>query len=84
MPNHSIPHGRSAWLAVGLVACAFAAAPIAAQDAATPDSADSVTEPAAVDNGVVSLQFAFEGMPWRDVIKWFADAAAVEYLMESD
>lgn len=75
MPNHLIQRGRSAWLAVGLVAFAFAAAPIAAQDAALPDAADSVTEPKAADGGVVSLQFAFEGMPWRDVIKWFADSA---------
>jgi type II secretory pathway component GspD/PulD (secretin) len=75
MPNYLIQHGRSAWLAVGLVAVAFAASPIAAQDAVLPDSADSVTEPKAVDDGVVSLQFAFEGMPWRDVIKWFADTA---------
>jgi len=75
MPNHLIQHGRSAWLTVGLVALALAASPIAAQDAAPPDSADNVTEPEAVDDGVMSLQFAFEGMPWRDVIKWFADTA---------
>ena len=75
MPNHLIQHGRSAWLAVGLVALALAASPIAAQDAAPPDAADNVTEPEAVDDGVMSLHFAFEGMPWRDVIKWFADTA---------
>ena len=75
MPNHLIQHGRSAWLAVGLVALALAASPIAAQDAAPPDAGGSVTEPKASDDGVMSLQFAFEGMPWRDVIKWFADTA---------
>ncbi len=75
MPNHSIPHGRSAWLAVGLVAVAFAASPIAAQDAEPPNAGGSVASSEAVDDGVVTLQFAFNGMPWRDVIKWFADSA---------
>ena len=79
MSNHLTRHGRSIWLAVGLLAVAFSAPPVTAQDAATADVAEGTTNSKATDTRtgeqVVSLQFAFEGMPWRDVIKWFADSA---------
>ena len=79
MSNHLTRHGRSAWLAVGLFAVSFAALPATAQDAATADVTEDATRPEVIDersgDQVVSLQFAFEGMPWRDVIKWFADTA---------
>lgn len=80
MSNHLIQHGRVARLALGLFAVAFIVVPVAAQDATVAADVKAVAEealakPKAIDDGVVSLTFAFEGMPWRDVIKWFADSA---------
>jgi hypothetical protein len=75
MSNHLIKHGRFAWLAAGVFTVAFAAVPVTAQDAASVDIVEDAVKPEAIDDGVVSLKFAFDGMPWRDVIKWFADTA---------
>jgi type II secretory pathway component GspD/PulD (secretin) len=85
MSNHLIQHGRFARLALGLFAVAFTAVPVAAQDSAAQGvtvaadveavANEASPKPEAIDDGVVSLTFAFEGMPWRDVIKWFADSA---------
>ncbi len=91
MSNHLTRHGRSICLALGLLVATFPASPVTAQEAATADAAEGTTNSEAtveqtgerVDDRpgnppgerVVSLQFAFEGMPWRDVIKWFADSA---------
>lgn len=80
MSINLIQHGRCACLAVGLLAFALASKPIAAQDAAVVADVEDVAKsdiakPETIDDGVVSLNFAFEGMPWRDVIRWFADTA---------
>jgi len=75
MSNHSIQHGRFTRLVLGLFAVAFTAMPVDAQDVAVASDVVDVAEPETTDDDVVSLNFAFEGMPWRDVIKWFADTA---------
>ncbi|NQV23414.1 MAG: general secretion pathway protein [Rhodopirellula sp.] len=80
MTNSLIQHGRFTWLAM-VFAGAAATFPVAAQDSPVDDAvvskeaAVSDATAQAVDNSVASLRFAFEGMPWRDVIKWFAESA---------
>lgn len=84
MPNFQTlkQRGRLACLAAGLAGVAFFAAPTIGQDAASsgvapPKLVEDTGEQAITADGVVSLEFAFEGMPWRDVIKWFADSAGL-------
>ena len=75
MNNSLIQHCRFTWLVTVLAGAVVTSLPVVAQDAVATDPAKSDVLQKSVDDGVVSLQFAFEGMPWRDVIKWFADSA---------
>ncbi len=75
MSNHSIQHGLLAPFTLGLFAVVFTAVPVVGQNIEVVADVEDVAKPETIDDDVVSLNFAFEGMPWRDVIKWFADTA---------
>ena len=62
--------------------CLFAVLPglaVSALPVQSQEKPDSVLKPAvtASNDGNETLRFAFEGMPWRDVIKWFAETSGL-------
>jgi type II secretory pathway component GspD/PulD (secretin) len=70
MPNSLIHRCRRIWLATAFLGVVIIAATADAQDATVSDPLSTTT-----NSGSESLRFSFEGMPWRDVIRWFAETS---------